>query len=143
MNPTTARPLFRLVALLVVCLLPSIAAAQIPQFDAFYVFGDSLADNGNIFIQTTAMGMQPPVPPSVTPHRTYFNGRFSNGYIAFEYLWQRLSGHKPGSPHGLKPSLPRHSSRNLARSTSRSGEQERDTSTNARGILIAWTERSG
>ena len=86
-------------------MLPSIAAAQIPQFDAFYVFGDSLADNGNILIQTTAMGMQPPVPPSVTPHRTYFNGRFSNGYIAFEYLWQRLSGHKPGSPHGLKPSL--------------------------------------
>jgi phospholipase/lecithinase/hemolysin len=105
MNPTTVRPLFRLAALFIICLLPSIAAAQIPQFDAFYVFGDSLADNGNILIQTKAMGMQPPVPPSVTPHRTYFNGRFSNGYIAFEYLWQRLSGHKPGSPHGLKPSL--------------------------------------
>ena len=105
MNPATAHPQFRFVALLIVCLLPSIAAAQVPQFDAFYVFGDSLADNGNILIQTSAMRMKPPVPPSATPHRTYFNGRFSNGYIAFEYLWERLSGHKPGSPRGLKPSL--------------------------------------
>ena len=105
MNPATARPQFRFVALLIICLLPSIAAAQIPQFDALYVFGDSLADNGNILIQTSAMRMKPPVPPSATPHRTYFDGRFSNGYIAFEYLWERLSGHKPGSPRGLKPFL--------------------------------------
>ena len=105
MNPATACPHFRFVALLLVCLLPSIAAAQIPQFDSFYVFGDSLADNGNILIQTSAMRMQPPVPPSATPHRTYFEGRFSNGYIGFEYLWQRLTGHLPGSPQGLKPSL--------------------------------------
>jgi phospholipase/lecithinase/hemolysin len=105
MNPTTAHPLFRLVALLVVCLLPSVATAQIPQFDCFYVFGDSLADNGNIWIQTAAMRMDPPVPPSATPHRTYFNKRFSNGYIGFEYLWQRLSGHEPDSARALKPFL--------------------------------------
>jgi phospholipase/lecithinase/hemolysin len=105
MKPTTARPQFRFVALLLICLLPSIAAAQIPQFDSFYVFGDSLADNGNTLIQTSVMRLQPPVPPSATPHRTYFDGRFSNGYIAFEYLWERLSGHKLGSPRGLKPFL--------------------------------------
>jgi phospholipase/lecithinase/hemolysin len=105
MNSTTAHPLFRLVALVVVCLLPSVATAQIPQFDCFYVFGDSLADIGNIYIQTAAMGIEPAVPPSETPHRTYFNRRFSNGYIGFEYLWQRLSGHEPDSPLALKPFL--------------------------------------
>jgi phospholipase/lecithinase/hemolysin len=105
MRPTTAPHPLKLVALLLFCLLPSIAAAQVPEFDSLYVFGDSLADNGNILIQTKAMQMNPPVPPSVTPHRTYFDGRFSNGYIAFEYLWQRLSGHQPGSALGMKPFL--------------------------------------
>jgi len=105
MRSTTAPPSLKLVALLVLCLLPSIAAAQVPQFDSLYVFGDSIADNGNIFIQTKTMRMNPPVPPSVTPHRTYFDGRFSNGYTAFEFLWQRLSGQRPGSPRGLKPFL--------------------------------------
>jgi len=105
MKTTVAHRLVRLVATLIICLLPSIAAAQIPEFDSFYVFGDSLADNGNILIQSAALGAEPPVPPSATPHRTYFEGRFSNGYIGFEYLWQRLTGHQPGSPLGLKPFL--------------------------------------
>ena len=105
MRSTTAPPSVKLVALLLFCLLPSIAAAQVPQFDSLYVFGDSLADNGNILIQTKAMRLDPPVPPSVTPHRTYFDGRFSNGYIAFEYLWQRLSGHRLDSPQAMKPFL--------------------------------------
>lgn len=105
MRSKTVPPSFKLVALLLFCLLPSIAAAQVPQFDSLYVFGDSLADNGNILIQTKAMRMSPPAPPSVTPHRTYFDGRFSNGYIAFEYLWQRLSGHRLESSHALKPIL--------------------------------------
>jgi phospholipase/lecithinase/hemolysin len=94
-----------LVALLAFCLLPSIGGAQVPQFDSLYVFGDSIADTGNIFMQTKAMRMNPPVPPSVTPHQTYFDGNFSNGYMAFEFLWERLSGHRPGSPRGLKPFL--------------------------------------
>ena len=105
MRSTTAPPSLKLVALLLFCLLPSIAAAQVPQFDSLYVFGDSLADNGNILAQTRAMRMDPPVPPSVSPHRTYFDGRFSNGYIAWEFLWQRLSGRRPGSAYGLKPFL--------------------------------------
>jgi phospholipase/lecithinase/hemolysin len=105
MHPRTTLSLFRLVALLVIGLLPSTAAAQIPQFDCFYVFGDSLADNGNVLIQTAALGIDPPVPPSANPHRTYFNGRFSNGYIGFEYLWQRLSGHEPDTALALKPFL--------------------------------------
>ena len=105
MIPITARSRVRLAALIVVLLLPSIATAQVPQFDCLYVFGDSLADNGNIFAQTTAMRLEPPVPPSATPHRMYFDGNFSNGYVGVEYLWQRLSGHRPGSVDGLKPFL--------------------------------------
>ncbi len=105
MTATTAHPIFRSVALFILLLVPSAASAQIPQFDAFYVFGDSLADNGNIFIQTDRMGLEPPAPPSETPHRMYFEGRFSNGYVGVEYLWQRVSGHRVGSSRGLKPFL--------------------------------------
>jgi phospholipase/lecithinase/hemolysin len=100
------RLLKSIAALVTVCLLLSAAAAaQVPSFDSLYVFGDSLADNGNIFIMTKARGLEPAVPPSESPHRTYFDGRFSNGYMGFEYLWQRLSGHAAGSPRGLTPFL--------------------------------------
>jgi phospholipase/lecithinase/hemolysin len=92
-------------ALLVVCALPTAAAAQIPNFDSLYVFGDSLADQGNIYRLTKALQHDPAAPPSDSPHRTYFDGRFSNGYMGFEYLWQSLSGHAPGSPQGLRPFL--------------------------------------
>jgi phospholipase/lecithinase/hemolysin len=57
---------------------------------ALYVFGDSLADTGNDWIVTKALGLTPAVPPSVSPHKTYFKGRFSNGPIVFEYLCVRL-----------------------------------------------------
>src|SRR6187551_100549 len=62
-------------------------AASAQTYDAFYVFGDSLADNGNDFIFTKRIGANPAIPPSESPFRTYFDGRFSNGYVAFEYLW--------------------------------------------------------
>jgi phospholipase/lecithinase/hemolysin len=94
-----------IVLLLTTCLLPAAAAAQVPRFDSLYVFGDSLADNGNIFFMTKALGFEPAVPPSESPHRTYFDGRFSNGYMGVEFLWQRLSRHAPGSPQGLTPFL--------------------------------------
>jgi len=102
---TAQRRLVALLALLIVYTLPSLAAAQIPQFARMYVFGDSLADNGNILIQSGRLGIDPPVPPSSTPHRTYFDGRFSNGYIGVEYLWQRLTGRQPGSSGAIKPFL--------------------------------------
>lgn len=98
--------LLRLIATLVaVCLLPTSASAQIPQFDSFYVFGDSLADNGNVFIMSKMLRIEPAIPPSEHPFQTYFDGRFSNGYIEFEYLWHRLSGYAPGSDGGLTPFL--------------------------------------
>lgn len=45
------------------------------------VFGDSLSDNGNSFALT--FGAIPPSPP-------YFDGRFSNGIVAVEYLASNL-----------------------------------------------------
>lgn len=70
-----------------------------------YSFGDSFSDTGNILIGSTALGYAPPVPPSASPFRTYFNGRFSNGPVAVEYFWQLLSGAAPGSARGLQPIL--------------------------------------
>ena len=80
-------------------------AQATPPFTAFYAFGDSLVDNGNDFILTQRAGQQPAVPPSISPHRAYFDGRFSNGPVAFEYLWELLSGNAPDSPGGLTPLL--------------------------------------
>ncbi len=67
----------------------SASAQVIPPFNSLFVFGDSLADNGNDLLLSTALGTDPPVPPSASPHKTYYRGRFSNGPVAFEYLWQR------------------------------------------------------
>ena len=91
--------------LLMLFLLPLTMSAEGPRFDSLYVFGDSLADIGNDLILSKALGADPAIPPSTSPHRTYFAGRFSNGPVGFEYLWQLLSGEAPGSPNGLKPSL--------------------------------------
>jgi phospholipase/lecithinase/hemolysin len=80
--------------------LPSSTAAQEPKFDSFFVFSDSLGDTGNDWILTKSFGAEPAIPPSESPHRTYFRGRFSNGPILFEHLWSQLG------PEGeLTPSL--------------------------------------
>ncbi len=84
---------------------PNRPTARVQPYDAFYTFGDSLVDTGNDFIVTQLLGFHPAVPPSVSPYAAYYNHRFSNGPVAFEYLWQRLSGHKPGSRNGLRPLL--------------------------------------
>ena len=76
--------------------------AETPRFDAMYVFGDSLSDNGNDFILDKLLGANPAVPPSESPHRTYYLGRFSNGPVAFEYLW-RLIKQNPNAT--VAPSL--------------------------------------
>jgi phospholipase/lecithinase/hemolysin len=66
-------------------------------YDAFYVFGDSLSDTGNDLILSRLVGVKPAIPPSVSPHRTYYLGRFSNGPVAVEYLWQLLK-RDPNAP---------------------------------------------
>jgi outer membrane lipase/esterase len=83
----------RLVGVLLVLVGVVVApiGARGPHFLRFFVFGDSLSDTGNDFILSSALGAQPALPPSVSPNRTYFNGRFSNGPVAVEYLWGRLN----------------------------------------------------
>jgi phospholipase/lecithinase/hemolysin len=81
------------------------AAGQVREYEAFYAFGDSLADTGDVLIATTQRGFTPTIPPSVSPNRAYYNGRFSNGPVVFEYLWDLLSGRGDESSIGLTPSL--------------------------------------
>jgi len=82
-----------------------LSAARKGENSAFYVFGDSLVDIGNDFIATQQFGFDPALPPSLSPHRTYFEGRFSNGPVEFEYLWQILEHRKPGKKKALIPYL--------------------------------------
>jgi phospholipase/lecithinase/hemolysin len=101
------RPLRRLLLLLAVLggLLPALPASAASPFARMFVFGDSLADVGNTLILSQRSGIQPAIPPSASPHRTYFRGRFSNGPVAVEYLWLMLSGHPPTTRRALQPSL--------------------------------------
>jgi phospholipase/lecithinase/hemolysin len=90
------------------CALLVIAGTTISgdqRYDSLYIFGDSLADNGNDFILTKLLGANPAAPPSVSPHKAYFNGHFGNGPVEFEYLWQRLSGQAPGTRNGVRAFL--------------------------------------
>jgi len=66
-------------ALFVFAMLPSKVSAQ--TYEEFYIFGDSLVDDGNLF-QLTG-GLFPPSPP-------YFNGRLSNGLVSVEILGTEL-----------------------------------------------------
>jgi phospholipase/lecithinase/hemolysin len=99
------------IAIVVILFLPLFAGVAISahaapsSYAAMFVFGDSLADIGNDLILTRRLKLDPAIPPSVSPHKTYFNGRFSNGYVAAEWLWYRLSGNAPGSQKALKPAL--------------------------------------
>ena len=73
------------------------ADLAVEQPDALYVFGDSLSDTGNVWILTGNV-----VPPSISPHQTYFDGHFSNGPVAVEYLWDALD---PDADSGVRPFL--------------------------------------
>ena len=84
----------------VAVLLAPVGWAAQPSYDAMYVFGDSLSDTGNVLIATKAQGLVPAIPPSETPYATYYQGRFSNGPVAVEYLWAMLVGTAP------KPVIP-------------------------------------
>jgi len=86
-----------LASVLSLILVPAGLEAQAPKFDAFFVFGDSLSDTGNLWLLTKSAGQDPAIPPSVSPHMTYFQGRFSNGPVAFEYLWDLMSSKAGGS----------------------------------------------
>ena len=90
------RLLLVLVSVLALSIEPVNSEAQAPEIDAFFGFGDSLSDTGNLWLLTKAVGQDPAVPPSVRPHMTYFNRRFSNGPVAFEYLWNLIASKAGG-----------------------------------------------
>ena len=96
------RLLLVLVSVLALSIEPVNSEAQAPEIDAFFGFGDSLSDTGNLWLLTKAVGQDPAVPPSVSPHMTYFNHRFSNGPVAFEYLWNHITSN---AGDGMKPFL--------------------------------------
>lgn len=61
--------------------------AGIASLNQLYVFGDSLSDSGNSFEISLDAGSFPPI----FPPPPYFGGRFSNGLVAAEYLWQAFN----------------------------------------------------
>jgi phospholipase/lecithinase/hemolysin len=65
--------------------MPAVSRAQdSPPY--LIAFGDSLSDTGNDLIATIGMGLLPIPPPQM-----YYQGRFSNGPVTFEYLWAMLN----------------------------------------------------
>ena len=115
----------RVLGLLFAALMASSAIAVQPNYAAMYVFGDSLSDIGNDFAATTAQRMVPAIPPSVTPHATYWQGRFSNGPVAVEYLWRLMARNNKAemTPFVVEPSPEKKASVNFAFGGAGSGMQ--------------------
>lgn len=90
----------RLIHCLLVCsalVVAPDAAASLTQLTNLVVFGDSLSDAGNSGLRTQEFTNNP---SAVFPPPPYFNGQYSNGPVAAQYLW---SAFNPGAPFG--PSL--------------------------------------
>ena len=82
-------------ALFVSLAMPVAAQAALSQLTDLFVFGDSLSDGGNSGLASQDYaGVVFPPPP-------YFNGQYSNGPVAVEYLWKSFN---PGD-NSFKPSL--------------------------------------
>ncbi|MBN8511343.1 MAG: SGNH/GDSL hydrolase family protein [Burkholderiales bacterium] len=77
---------------------PLASQAALNQLTGLYVFGDSLSDGGNSGLATQQYTSNPAV---VFPPPPYAGGRYSNGPVAVEQLWQRFN---PGNT-SFKPSL--------------------------------------
>lgn len=84
-------------ALLIAVGLPVSANASLQQLTGLFVFGDSLSDGGNSgLVSQAATGGAVTFPPS-----PYYNGQYSNGPVAVEYLWNKYN---PGNT-SFKPSM--------------------------------------
>lgn len=70
---------------------PAAAHGGRPVFSSMFVFGDSLSDTGNSLLLSQRAGLVPALPPSISPHATYWQGRFSNGPVAVENLWRAVA----------------------------------------------------
>ena len=78
---------------------PLPASAALTHLSSLIVFGDSLSDGGNSGLRTQQFFSDP---SAVFPPPPYYNGQYSNGPVAVEYLW---NAYNPGNPGGFKPSL--------------------------------------
>lgn len=77
--------------------LPVAAHASLQTLSSLFVFGDSLSDGGNSgLVSQAATGGTVTFPPP-----PYYNGQYSNGPVAVEYLW---NSYNPGDT-SFKPSL--------------------------------------
>ena len=75
-------------ALVVAMGLPASANASLQSLSDMFVFGDSLSDGGNSgIVSRAATGGTVTFPPA-----PYYNGQYSNGPVAVEYLWQSYNG---------------------------------------------------
>ncbi len=84
-------------ALVVSMGLPFSANASLQTLSDLFVFGDSLSDGGNSGLVSQAYtGGAVTFPPA-----PYYNGQYSNGPVAVEYLWNHYN---PGDT-SFKPSL--------------------------------------
>ncbi len=88
---------FRALILVAAASVPVGANAGLAQLSSLFVFGDSLSDGGNSGLLSSAATS----PPYVFPPPPYAGGRYSNGPVAVEYLWE---GYNPGDM-SFKPSL--------------------------------------
>jgi phospholipase/lecithinase/hemolysin len=77
------------------------ASAGLTQLTSLFVFGDSLSDGGNSGLRTAQYTQGLGLPPVVFPPPPYYNGQYSNGRVAVEYLW---NAYHPGDT-SFKPSL--------------------------------------
>lgn len=86
-------------ALLVAVAMPLPSHAGLMEMTSLFVFGDSLSDGGNSGLRTQQYTGNPAV---IFPPPPYYNGQYSNGPVAVEYLWNQYN---PSNPSGFKPSL--------------------------------------
>ena len=90
------KKLFGALALVAAMGLPASAIASLQTLSSLFVFGDSLSDGGNSGLVSQAYtggAVTFPPPP-------YYNGQYSNGPVAVEYLW---NSYNPGDT-SFKPS---------------------------------------
>jgi len=78
------------------------ARAALVELTHLFVFSDSLSDGGNSGLRSAQYAMNPAV---VFPPFPYAGGRYSNGPVAVEYLWELYNPGTLGTPAGLQPSL--------------------------------------
>ena len=111
------------------------AKARISSLSNLFSFGDSLSDSGNSkSVSQSAKGFTfPPAP--------YNDGRFSNGPVAIEYLWQKFN---PGSTAFKNSLSPGNQGTNYAIGGSSSGLQnnlELNPAVISAGLSTAYKEK--